>query len=307
MSGPTPLCDVISEFLLYLETVRGLSLNSVTAYRSDLMQFSSFVGENRFVSDISSEDIRFCIGQLSGKKRMASSINRFIAAVRAFFAYCRKFQYIKIDPAVEIRGVKMPMHMPSFLTGPEVDELCREPEIHELLWEMRDHAIFEMLYSSGCRVSELASLRLVDITGGWSSAIVTGKGRKDRRVYFAADAQKALAAYLEDRRRRFAEAGKKDAVPEVFVNQQGTALTAHGIRWILTRYSGPEGTNHHVAPHALRHTFATSMLSAGADVRVVQELLGHASISTTQRYTHITTAQLIEIYNKAHPHGGSDK
>ena len=130
---------------------------------------------------------------------------------------------------------------------------------------------------------------------------MTGKGKKDRRVYFEEDAQKALAAYLADRRERFGEADTEDAL---FVNQHGKKLTVRGIAYIISRYSGAEGTNHHVSPHAFRHTFATAMLTGGADVRLVQELLGHSSISTTQRYTHVTTDHMIEMYNKAHPHGG---
>lgn len=307
MEKPVLLHDCVEEFLLYLDAVRGLSPNSVTAYRNDLSQFIGFTGADKPVSAVTAEDIRTCIGNLSKEKKASSTVNRFIAAVRTFFAYCRKFQYIQINPALEIKTVKMPKHLPRFLTGPEVDELCREPEAHEILWQARDRAILEMLYSSGCRVSELSSLHLEDMADDYSSAVVTGKGNKDRRVYFEADAQNAFKVYLDDRKKLFAEKNIEDNVREIFINQQGTPLTAHGIRWIIARYSGPEGTNHHISPHALRHTFATAMLSGGADVRIVQELLGHASISTTQRYTHITTERLIDTYSKAHPHGGKNK
>ena len=192
--------------------------------------------------------------------------------------------------------------MPRFLTSPEIDELCEQPEKKELLWSTRDRALFEMMYSSGCRVSEIVGLKFSDMTDDFSSAIVTGKGRKDRRVYFERDAQIALEKYIKDRENLLHSLNKKDEVKEIFVNQKGNPLTAHGVRWILSRYTGLEGTNHHVSPHALRHTFATAMLMHGADVRIVQELLGHSSVSTTQRYTHITTEKLIDVYNKAHPH-----
>jgi integrase/recombinase XerC len=294
--------DASEEFLLYLETVRGMSLNTVSAYRNDLIQFAIMqgIGTDRDMAAISAEDIRGCIAFLSKEKRAASSINRFIASVRSLFAYCRKFQYIQVDPALDVKTVKIPKVLPHFMTGAEVDKLCAAPEKKELLWEKRDHALLEMLYSSGCRISEIASLTLEDISGDYSSAVVTGKGKKDRRVYFEQDARNALTAYLDDRKKRFA---KSD--PHVFVNQNGSALSVRGMRWIIDRYSGPEGPNHHVNPHAFRHTFATAMLTGGADVRLVQELLGHASISTTQRYTHITTDRLIAEYNKAHPHGGN--
>lgn len=322
MADKLSLTSAVDEFLLYTETVRGLSVNSVAAYKNDLSQFADFAGAETDISEISAEDIRMCVAKLSQSGRAATSVNRFLAAVRSLFAYCRKFQYIKINPALDIHGVKEPKHLPTFLTGAEVDTLCATPTKKEILWATRDKAIFEMLYSSGCRVSELADLKLSDLDKDFSSAIVTGKGKKDRRVYFEADAQKALCEYLAERNARFEASSSAGAsasaeasasaslanalplpkVPNVFVNQKGTPLTAHGIRWILSRYSGVEGTNHHISPHALRHTFATAMLNGGADVRVVQEMLGHSSISTTQRYTHVTTARLVELYNKAHPH-----
>ena len=295
--------DATEEFLLYLSAVRGMSDNTVSSYRNDLSQFMAMeqIGAETAIDSISFDNLRLCIGVLSREKRAAASINRFIASVRSFFAYCKKFKYIQVNPALELKTVKNPKRLPRFMTGAEVDKLCAAPSTNELLWEKRDRALFEMFYSSGCRVSEMASLAISDFSGDYSSVIVTGKGKKDRRVYFEEDAQKALAAYLADRRERFGEADTEDAL---FVNQHGKKLTVRGIAYIISRYSGAEGTNHHVSPHAFRHTFATAMLTGGADVRLVQELLGHSSISTTQRYTHVTTDHMIEMYNKAHPHGG---
>ena len=159
-----------------------------------------------------------------------------------------------------------------------------------------------MLYSSGCRASEIVGLRLIDFMDGGHSAIVTGKGNKQRKVFFAEEARKALAEYLKDRKKLLADLKKDPAPGQVFINLKGGPLTTGGLRYILSRYSGVEGTKRHINPHAFRHTFATTMLGNGADVRMVQEMLGHSSISTTQRYTHITTEKLIETYNKAHPH-----
>lgn len=307
MSAPTAqitVHDAAEEFLLYLGAVCGMSEHTVRAYRNDLVQFEAMprIRARVCLREVTTEDLRQCVAVLSKARRAASSINRFIASVRSLFAYCRKYHYIQDNPALELKTVKLPKRLPRFMTGAEVDELCAAPQKHELLWETRDRAIFELLYSSGCRVSELASLTLDDVADGYESAIVTGKGGKDRRVYFAADAQKALAAYLADRAARF---GERCRVRALFVNQAGGALTTRGIAYILSRYSGAEGTHRHVSPHAFRHTFATAMLTNGADVRMVQELLGHASISTTQRYTHINTQTLIAVYNKAHPHGGA--
>lgn len=297
------ISDATEEFLLYLSAVRGMSDNTVSSYRNDLSQFMAMehIGAETAIDSIAFDSLRQCIGVLSREKRAAASINRFIASIRSLFAYCKKFKYIAINPALELKTVKNPKRLPRFMTGAEVDKLCAAPATNELLWEKRDRALFEMFYSSGCRVSEMASLTISDFSGDWSSVIVTGKGKKDRRVYFEEDAQKALVAYLADRRERFGEADTENAL---FVNQHGKKLTVRGIAYIIGRYSGAEGTNHHVSPHAFRHTFATAMLTGGADVRLVQELLGHSSISTTQRYTHVTTDHMIEMYNKAHPHGG---
>ena len=296
--------EASDEFLLYLDSVRGMSENTVSGYRCDLEQFAAMehIGAERDIDSFTTDQLRLCIGVLSRQKRASASINRFVASVRGLFAYCRKFKYIRVNPALELKPVKNPKKLPRFMTGAEVDALCAAPAVNELLWEKRDRALFEMLYSSGCRVSEMASLMISDFSGDYSSVIVTGKGKKDRRVYFEKDAQKALAEYLADRKERF---GQADTEKALFVNQQGKRLTVRGIAYIISRYSGAEGTNHHVSPHAFRHTFATAMLTGGADVRMVQELLGHASISTTQRYTHVTTDHMIEMYNMAHPHGGA--
>ena len=297
------LSQAVEEYLSYIESVRTLSQNTVIACKNDLTQFAAmpFIGPEKEMSEIEIEDLKQCVGFLSKQKRSAASINRFISSVRSLFSYCRKFGHLKVNVAFDLKTVKNPKKLPRFMTGAEVDRICKEPEINELLWETRDKALFEMLYSSGCRASEIASLTLDDMSADFSSAMVTGKGKKDRRVYFEEDARKALKEYLDDRKKRFAD---KDSERHIFVNQRGGALTTGGIRLILSRYSGSEGTKHHISPHAFRHTFATAMISNGADVRLVQELLGHSSISTTQRYTHISTERMIEMYNQAHPHGG---
>ena len=189
------------------------------------------------------------------------------------------------------------------MTAAEVNQLCNTPLKNELLWQSRDECLFKMMYSSGCRISEITNLKLSDFMDNYHSAIVTGKGNKQRRVFFGEEARNALARYYQDRKKVMAENHIEKPTDQLFINQKGEPISVAGIRYIITRYSGVEGTNHHVNPHAFRHTFATTMLNNGADVRIVQEMLGHSSISTTQRYTHVTTEKLIEIYNKAHPHG----
>lgn len=297
------LSQVISEFLIYLDSVRGLSKNTLLGYDKDLGLLKNYCGNQRNLSEITKETLLLSVGELSKKGMSAATVNRYIAAVRTFFSYCKKFGYVEKNPALELKTVKIPKKLPNFMTEREVDELCNQPKVNEILWEKRDSAIFEMLYSSGCRISELVNLKLSDFIDGYHSAVVRGKGNKDRVVYFEAAAQEVLKNYLGDRKKIMEENHILQSHDFVFINQKGTPLTTGGLRYILSRYSGPEGTNHHINPHAFRHTFATTMLSNGADVRLVQEMLGHSSISTTQRYTHITTEKLIEIYKNAHPHG----
>lgn len=277
--------------------------NTITAYSEDYKKLAEFLGADTEIDKVSLQDLRFCVGSLSAQKFSVASINRFIASLRSLFAYSQKFGRLQVNPALQLKSLKMPKHLPTFMTGTEVDALCEQPQKNELLWASRDKAIFEALYSSGCRVAELVSLKIGDFSAGAKSAVVKGKGQKDRIVYFEEDARKALADYLPERKALLARL-KLPGQKALFVNEKGGALTTRGLRWILSRYSGTEGTKHPVSPHAFRHTFATAMLSGGADVRVVQEMLGHSSISTTQRYTHVTTQQLIDVYKRAHPHSG---
>ena len=300
------LNELVEEFLLYLSAVRNVSENTVAGYRNDLTQLQVMLTPELDVKTVTKENLLLCIGELSRQKKAAASINRFISAFRTLFSYARKFEYIEKDPAIEIKTVKQPKKVPNYMTQAEVQQLCNQPAENELLWQKRDMAVLAMLYSSGCRISELRNLKLSDFTDGGRAAIVTGKGNKQRKVYFADKARECLAEYLKDRERVLAENNVAEKPDQLFISQKGKPISVNGLRYIITRYSGVEGTNHHINPHAFRHTFATTLLSNGADVRLVQEMLGHSSISTTQRYTHITTEKLIETYNKAHPHGKSD-
>ncbi len=296
------LQELTDEFLIYISSVRDLSENTVMGYKNDLEHLKEFLTPTLDITSITKENLKLCIGQLSKRHSSNASINRFIAAMRSLFAYAHKFGYLEKNPALEIKTVKLSKKVPCFMTKAEVDTLCNEPEKNEILWASRDHALFEMLYSSGCRISEITNLCLSDFLNGYDRAVVTGKGDKQRIVYFSDEAKAALKLYLADRKKVMEENGTVGTTDRIFISQRGRPLSVRGINYIITRYSGAEGTNHHVNPHAFRHTFATTMIGNGADVRLVQEMLGHSSISTTQRYTHITTEKLIETYNKAHPH-----
>ena len=299
------ISELIDEFLVYMETVRCVSPNTLDGYKNDLNHFAEMdhIGSDKDVDSVTVQDIRMCVGQLSMMKRSPSSVNRFLSAVHSLFNYGVRLERITSNPAASVKGIKNPAKLPNFLTGREIDEFCSQPDCNPLLWQSRDKALIEMMYSSGCRLSEIKNLKVTDFSADFSRAKVLGKGSKYRFVYFTADAVNALKTYLAERNLRFKDLKIKNPLDYVFVNQQGRPVSKQGISFILSKYSGNEGTGHHVNPHALRHTFATALITSGADVRKVQEMLGHADINTTQRYTHLSSKHIIELYNKAHPHG----
>ncbi|MCR5764186.1 MAG: tyrosine-type recombinase/integrase [Treponema sp.] len=292
----------------YLRCIKGRSPHTVTGYCEDLKHLVQMIGKDVPVCSVTELQLRNCIGQLSRQKYSTASVNRFISSLRGLFAYCKKNHYILEDVAIELKTLKRSRHIPRFMTQSEIDRLCQEPDEKDLLWAVRDKAIFEMLYSSGCRVAELASLKFQDFTKDYKSAVVKGKGNKERYVFFEEDAVRALKAYLTDRDLKYPAKSVNGAeyVEYIFINQKGTPLKEGGIRYIVGKYSGMEGVNNPVTPHSFRHTFATGMLMNGADVRMVQEMLGHSSINATQRYTHVTKEHLKDIYNQAFPHSGKN-
>ncbi len=308
------LLAYIDEFLAYQQGVRGLSDNSVEAYKADLTKMVEllkndiiFHDDTLKIEEITVKNLRSCIAQLTKEKKSPATINRFIAAVRNLFAYMARFDYINKNVALELKTVKQPIRVPHYMTDSEAQELCTMPSKKDLLWAARDLALFEMLYSSGCRVSEIAGIHLFDISAKGDSALVTGKGKKDRRVFFSKEATRALEDYIVERKAKLLDMKKDDVAfkgtNKLFINKKGTELSTRGIRFIISRYSSMEGTNKHIHPHVFRHSFATTMISEGADIRSVQEMLGHSSISTTQRYTHVTSESLRKLYKQAHPHG----
>ena len=303
----TNLEECIKDFLSYIESVKNFSQNTIIAYSRHLNFFYECMkGDGDFVdvNSISENDIRSVIGILSRENKNPASINQFESSLRSFFSYCKKFGYIQKNPAATLHNYKVQRKLPSFLLESELATLCNEPKKNELLWKERDVALFIMLYSSGLRVSELVSIKMKDFSKEKDSCMILGKGRKMRRVFFSPEAVQAFNEYLDSRKKRFGltEIGSDQSA---FVNQKGGALTTRGVRYIVNLYSSAEGTKP-ISPHAFRHTFATSLLMNGADIRFVQQLLGHSSISTTQQYTHVTFDSIKKKYFQAHPHSGKD-
>lgn len=291
----------IEAYLAYLAAVRNLSPRTVESYGNDLASWEAFLAlKGRDVEEASTQDVRGFMAARVQAGFAASSVNRALSAVKGLYRYFQRFPGpggAGTDPSRDVEGLPAGRPLPRFLFEEEMGELIDSAGGGDFA-EVRDRALLELLYSTGCRVSEVAGLRLSDVDLAKGSARVTGKGRKERVVFLADSARKALAAWLPFRR---AKAGK-DA-PWLFVNARGGRLSTRGIAWLLDRRAVVLGLGKRISPHAFRHSFATHLVGRGADVRVVQELLGHANISTTQVYTHVDLRRLREVYERAHPHG----
>lgn len=295
------LKQAIDRYLSYINSIKGYSSDTLASYKNDFSHLQEVCGLNKDITFITLGDLQECVSKMAKGGKAVASINHFVSSVHSLFAYLRKLNYIQTNVSLLLKSQKLPRNLPNFMTQKEIDNLCREPDVIKTpLWQARDKAIFEMFYSSGCRVAELVNMKFSNFSRDFSSAAIMGKGQRQREIYFESDAVNCLNQYLLERKQRFGTWGQDDFV---IINQAGKQITRAGIAYILNRYTGSLGTNKHENPHAFRHTFATALLNNGADVRLVQKLLGHRSISTTQRYTHTTTQHLIQVYQKAHPHG----
>jgi integrase/recombinase XerC len=309
--------DYIGEFLQHLELNRNASRHTVQAYRSDLTQFLDHVastsGSARDALDAAAFDrgaIRsFLVAQhAQGLSRATAA--RKLAAVRTFVRYLRREELIHDDPGALIPTPKRELRMPAHLTEDEMRQLLAAPSGDEPLGR-RDRAILELFYASGLRRSELAGLDLEDVNLSARMVRVLGKGGKERLVPFNQSAASTLRAYLKDREQivRAADAptarkssrGDRRSRNPVFVNYRGSRLTVRSIDRLVQRHMAAWSTRLGISPHALRHSFATHLLQRGADLRAIQELLGHSRLSTTQRYTHLNATQLLDVYKKSHP------
>jgi integrase/recombinase XerC len=326
------------EYLSYLSGVRSLSPRSVSSYGRDLSLFDAFLLE-RSPLDADLTDVRLFVAELGSKKYESSSVNRILSSLRGYFHYAVRFGLRTDNPASAVRNLKVPKKLPVFLYPEEAAAFCsvatdassvaagsaaagsaaaRTSSITNTvsnnhivssgipaspeLWIERDSALFSVLYSTGCRVSELAALTLHDFSPDWTSAIVTGKGNKERKVFLSKDSRRLLLEWLPVRKACLSRT-QESTCEAIFLSRRGKALSVRGIQFIVSHYSGGATGIRHISPHALRHSFATTLVSRGADIRVVQELLGHSSISTTQRYTHVTGEHMKKLYHRAHPHG----
>jgi len=300
----TAIRPIIETFLERQRVEGRLAAHSLRGYRQNLEEFLTYLSEQG-ISEIGQLDVLLLRGFLAQlhKKNKKNTVARKVAALRACFNYAQKEGWIQENPLAQIRPPKIEKTIPPFLSEKEAETLMSNPAAEALL-EKRDQAFLELFYASGLRLSELTRLDWEALDLSLGILRVLGKGGKERIVPFGRQAARALADY----RRALDEAEKKAVIQignrqAVFLNRFGQRLTDRSIARRLKKKVLDHGLPPSISPHALRHSFATHLLNAGADLRVVQELLGHASLSTTQKYTHVSLSRLFDVYRKAHPRG----
>jgi integrase/recombinase XerC len=292
------MAEVFDRFIEYLTVERNASRYTVRNYNADLHGFFRFMREAGIGSldEVDKDVLRDYLGQLMERGFARTSIARKLSAVRSFYRYLQREDLVSISPAATISSPKLDRRLPMFLSREETVRLIEAPDLLTASGQ-RDRAFLELLYASGLRVSELVSLNIDQVNLETREIRVWGKGSKERIVMMGDPAAKALADYLGRGRPQFV----KGNTPAFFLNQDGGRLTVRSIQSLVRTYAESVGIEKDVHPHMVRHTFATHLLDGGADLRVVQELLGHASLSSTQIYTHVSRGQAKRVYLAAHP------
>ena len=305
MRGSDPLDQQIDAFVQYLRDERRSSARTVETYARDLRSFGDWVRGEGLPADARKLDIVALRGFLSSlfRSNQASTMKKKVSAIRSFFKFLLKRQLIEKNPASSLRTPKVPKGLPRFLTVDQAFRVMEAPPKEEARakpLQARDRAILETLYGTGVRVGELASMNIGDCDFNEGSVRVLGKGGKERIVPLGESAREALQVYLPERR-RLLEKAKDDAGDALWLARTGRRLSVRQVQNIVRRHGALGAGRGDLHPHAMRHTCATHLLDAGADLRSIQELLGHSSLSTTQRYTHVSVDRLMEVYDKAHP------
>ncbi|MGH3118599.1 MAG: tyrosine recombinase XerC [Gaiellales bacterium] len=298
-STPVSITEAAEQFLRAAEAERDLSPNTLAAYRSDLAQFAAWAARSK-VTDIERIDrtlIRRFVAFLGERRFARRSIARKASSLRSMLAWAEARDLLRSNPASDVGVPKLDRPLPRVLKAAEAVRLLELPPGDDPVG-LRDRAILEVLYGSGLRVSELCGLDIDDLDMRSGTLLVTGKGRKQRRLPMSDPARKALRTYISDARRDLVKSD--DVGGALFLNQRGRRMGPRSVRALMTAYLTAEGAPP-ASPHALRHSFATHLLDGGADLRAVQELLGHESLSTTQIYTHVSTERLKAVYEQSHP------
>ena len=295
----------MEKYISYLENIRHLSPATVKAYKGDIAEFISFMEESGCsVGSPDRNSGRRYVAHLSKKGFDARSINRKISALRKFYDYKIREQETDFNPFDFVKSQRVDRKLPLYMTTGEleqVDNMAKEKESSNPVLGARDEALFSFLYASGCRISEALSIKVRDLDFASGQVLITGKGNKQRFVFFGKSVAEILQAYLPLRQQVVTKEGTDTEA--LFIDYKGNALTARGATWILKQYKMNAHIDKNVTLHTFRHTFATHVLEGGADIRAVQELLGHAGLSTTQIYTHVGIGRLKDIHRITHPHG----
>ncbi len=294
--------DYIEDFGKWLTLEKGYSPHTVDGYLRDVLEFTVTLPDNIEIVEVTSSHIRSFVVGLHGKNA-AASVARKLSGLRTFFRFLKRENIVAEDPLCGISAPKIGHSIPTFLTVDEMFLLLEEPGQKDRFM-LRDRAILELLYSTGIRVAELVASNLADLDFGSGVLRVKGKGNKERLVPVGRPAKEAVSQWLSQRNQLLqarAGRGKKIEDAALFLNGRGSRLTSRSVERFVKAYSDRAGITQVVTPHALRHSFATHLLEMGADLRSVQELLGHSSLSSTQRYTHLDLDHLNEVYDKAHP------
>lgn len=283
----------IEKFIRYLEIEKNYSVHTRLNYRLDLEDFYGFLGDKP-IERVDYLFLRKYLALLKERNFKSRTLGRHLSSLRSFFRFLVREGFLKINPILTVSSPKQEKHLPSFLTEEEVKNLINSVCLKDdsTAFALRDKAILETFYSTGMRISELVGVSIDDIDFIGGVVKVMGKGKKERIVPIGECALSAIRAYMNTR--------KKESIA-LFLNKNGRRITDRGVRNIVVKYLRIAGTRSGVSAHTFRHSFATHLLNHGADLRSVQELLGHANLSTTQIYTHLTTERLKNIYDKAHP------
>ncbi len=288
----------IAEFLAFLQHEKNASPHTIAAYERDLKQVAAYLKEREIRWDKAGNvTLRGFLAELHEKKRQKTTIGRKLAALRSFYDFCLRKKYVAENPAKILSRPRLEKRVPSFLSEDETSQLLDLPRGGEPL-DLRDRAILELFYATGIRVSELVGIETGDLHFGERLVRVRGKGKKERIVPFGGKALEALQDY---RRARAVLAAGGDGGEAFFLNYRGGRLTTRSVQRMVHRYIRQTAVARKISPHSLRHSFASHLLGRGADLRVIQELLGHASLATTQKYTHVDLKQLLGVYKKSHP------
>jgi len=297
--------DLLDKYIRHLDVERGLSRYTVRNYSTDIQGFLDFLGRNG-VSSLENVDrsiMRRYLGLLHERETARGSISRKLSALRSFYRYLNRESLVSADPLSTVSAPKLEKRLPTFLTIDEMASLLKAPDV-STLQGLRDRAILELLYASGLRLSEIVSLDLGDVDLNSRHIRAWGKGSKERIVLMGIPAAKALQRYVKQGRPKLL--GKKNT-QALFLNRFGNRVAERRIQYIIKKYARQAGLDTRVFTHIFRHTFATHMLDGGADLRAVQELLGHVRLATTQIYTHVSQNQIRRTYLAAHPRGGGRK